>query len=293
MESLARNHPFHDGNKRIAVNASLTFLIVNGYQVLLDEKQAFSFIFELFESNKFTFAKLEPWLRENVYSSDEEPYAASTAMKSCLDALEELLFARQKLSDSLDKRNEEMSAITSSLTTEDSSVSIKSHKQWMLLTQRMTALFKRVTLDINDYSHQISSGGSKFLEGWATSVQWVEEVVPIIGDRNRLNNLLRLVQTFRTALFETRSKVRFLPENLYPLWEIGSDLPSALNSGQDSLDRMYKQFTIVFNDMKQSIGSCRNSHDAFDEQLAITSHSCDHLIDLVDTKLKELEAQGE
>jgi death-on-curing protein len=33
MESLANNHPFLDGNKRIAFAAAHTFLLVNGYDL--------------------------------------------------------------------------------------------------------------------------------------------------------------------------------------------------------------------------------------------------------------------
>lgn len=33
LESLGKNHPFIDGNKRIAVLASFVFLEINGYEV--------------------------------------------------------------------------------------------------------------------------------------------------------------------------------------------------------------------------------------------------------------------
>jgi len=33
MESLANNHPFLDGNKRVAFAAAHTFLLVNGYDL--------------------------------------------------------------------------------------------------------------------------------------------------------------------------------------------------------------------------------------------------------------------
>jgi death on curing protein len=66
MESLGGNHAFVDGNKRIAVTAAFTFLMVNGYEVQLAENQAYDFIVGLLETQSFKFDKLEPWIRENV-----------------------------------------------------------------------------------------------------------------------------------------------------------------------------------------------------------------------------------
>ena len=66
MESLAVNHPFVDGNKRIAAHAAFTFLIANGYEILLDSQQAFDFFYELFETNQISYERIEPWIRANV-----------------------------------------------------------------------------------------------------------------------------------------------------------------------------------------------------------------------------------
>ena len=66
MESLGGNHAFIDGNKRIAVTATFTFLMVNGYDVNLDDKQAYDFIMSLLETNSFKFEELELWIRANV-----------------------------------------------------------------------------------------------------------------------------------------------------------------------------------------------------------------------------------
>src|SRR5690606_31724565 len=40
---LGRNHPFVDGNKRTAVVASLTFLLINGYMLTADDGTLYSF----------------------------------------------------------------------------------------------------------------------------------------------------------------------------------------------------------------------------------------------------------
>lgn len=73
MESLGGNHPFIDGNKRIAVTASFTFLMINGYETLFDDDKAFEFITGLLESNRFSFSNLEPWIRENVKPPQGNP----------------------------------------------------------------------------------------------------------------------------------------------------------------------------------------------------------------------------
>ena len=65
MESLGGNHPFIDGNKRIAVTAAFVFLAMNGYDVNVEEGTAYEFINGLLNAHEFSFARLEPWLRKH------------------------------------------------------------------------------------------------------------------------------------------------------------------------------------------------------------------------------------
>src|SRR5688572_18444296 len=65
-ESLTQNHPFVDGNKRIAFAALVVFLDINGRHLNATPTEAESFIFGLFEQGHFEFDYLEPWLRANV-----------------------------------------------------------------------------------------------------------------------------------------------------------------------------------------------------------------------------------
>ncbi len=65
-ESLAQNHAFIDGNKRVAFAAMYTFLAVNGVQLAADAQETYDFIAALYEANQFRFDKLVPWLREHV-----------------------------------------------------------------------------------------------------------------------------------------------------------------------------------------------------------------------------------
>ena len=65
-ESLAQNHPFIDGNKRVAFAVTYTFLEINGTWLTADADATYAFIAGLYETNSFDFAHLNDWLRENV-----------------------------------------------------------------------------------------------------------------------------------------------------------------------------------------------------------------------------------
>lgn len=66
MESLAMNHPFVDGNKRVAFFATDVFLRLNGYYIECDNEEAYHFFINLFNTNNFKFDKLLDWLQERV-----------------------------------------------------------------------------------------------------------------------------------------------------------------------------------------------------------------------------------
>ena len=63
MESLAVNHPFLDGNKRIAFAASHVFLQINGWQLKRPPTQIYGEMMKMFEAGQFDIAHLDPWLR--------------------------------------------------------------------------------------------------------------------------------------------------------------------------------------------------------------------------------------
>ncbi|MYH63135.1 MAG: type II toxin-antitoxin system death-on-curing family toxin [Caldilineaceae bacterium SB0675_bin_29] len=66
MESLANNHPFVDGNKRVAFFVTDVFLRLNGQYIDCDSLEAFEFFMRLFETNSFRYAALLPWLEAKV-----------------------------------------------------------------------------------------------------------------------------------------------------------------------------------------------------------------------------------
>ena len=63
MESLAINHPFVDGNKRIAFAAADVFLRINGGRLQRAPLQIYAEMMQMFESGTFDIAHLDPWLR--------------------------------------------------------------------------------------------------------------------------------------------------------------------------------------------------------------------------------------
>ena len=69
-ESLSQNHPFVDGNKRVAVTTMAAFLRVNGYRLEFDDMEAFSFLVGLYEMGTLRFKELDAWLRQHAVVAD-------------------------------------------------------------------------------------------------------------------------------------------------------------------------------------------------------------------------------
>ncbi len=63
MESLAINHPFVDGNKRVAFAATDVFLRINGYHIRMDPMKAHAALIRLFESQQFDLKHIDAVLR--------------------------------------------------------------------------------------------------------------------------------------------------------------------------------------------------------------------------------------
>ena len=71
LESLAMNHPFVDGNKRVAFGAADIFLRMNGSFIDCDSEEAHAHFMRLFDTNTFRFAELAEWLRQHVRPLDD------------------------------------------------------------------------------------------------------------------------------------------------------------------------------------------------------------------------------
>jgi len=62
---ICKNHPFLDGNKRVALVAMDTFLQKNGYEISASEKDVYEVIMKLASGN-LTKADLTGWLEVNI-----------------------------------------------------------------------------------------------------------------------------------------------------------------------------------------------------------------------------------
>jgi death-on-curing protein len=62
---IARNHPFVDGNKRTALVASRTFLLINDYQITASKEDRLNTFLGL-AAGTITEAELAAWFRANA-----------------------------------------------------------------------------------------------------------------------------------------------------------------------------------------------------------------------------------
>ncbi len=66
LESLVQNHPFVDGNKRVAFAVVDVSLRINGYSITADSKAIYDHMIKLVEARAFDMEQLVPWLQEIV-----------------------------------------------------------------------------------------------------------------------------------------------------------------------------------------------------------------------------------
>lgn len=69
FESLVMNHPFIDGNKRVAFFTTDVFLRLNGYKLTVDNYQAYDFLISLLESNTCSYDNLLPWVKKYCFKT--------------------------------------------------------------------------------------------------------------------------------------------------------------------------------------------------------------------------------
>ena len=68
LESLAMNHPFVDGNKRVALGAVEVFLMLNDHEIVGESMAIHRHFIKLFEAGKFRLTELESYLRPKIRS---------------------------------------------------------------------------------------------------------------------------------------------------------------------------------------------------------------------------------
>jgi len=66
FESLILNHPFVDGNKRVAFFSTDVFLRLNGYKLEAEAEPTYAFLMNLFEAGTCDFEHLLPWIQTSL-----------------------------------------------------------------------------------------------------------------------------------------------------------------------------------------------------------------------------------
>ena len=66
FESLLMNHPFVDGNKRVAFFATDVFLRLNGWKLAVEADAAHAFLIGSLERRECDFDRLLVWIREQL-----------------------------------------------------------------------------------------------------------------------------------------------------------------------------------------------------------------------------------
>ena len=67
MESLARNHPFVDGNKRTAITSAAVFLGINGHRLYATQKELERFTLSV-AVGRFQFDDIAAWFNKWIAS---------------------------------------------------------------------------------------------------------------------------------------------------------------------------------------------------------------------------------
>lgn len=66
MESLANNHPFLNGNKRVAFDASHPFVLMNGFTIEADPEETYAFMVGAIAEGRFRFPVILDWLNAHI-----------------------------------------------------------------------------------------------------------------------------------------------------------------------------------------------------------------------------------
>lgn len=69
MDSLIRNHPFVDGNKRTGIASTALFLVINGYRLVASNAEFEKFTIEVARS-QHTLDEISTWLEAYARSMD-------------------------------------------------------------------------------------------------------------------------------------------------------------------------------------------------------------------------------
>lgn len=66
LQSLTQNHPFVDGNKRVAFATTAIFLRMNGFRLKVDADNGESFIIKILIQKKASLEVISAWLEKHM-----------------------------------------------------------------------------------------------------------------------------------------------------------------------------------------------------------------------------------
>ena len=72
FESILMNHPFVDGNERVAFFATDVFLRLNGWKLEVEAPKAYSLLIGLLESGECDFERLSSWIQTSVTANERQ-----------------------------------------------------------------------------------------------------------------------------------------------------------------------------------------------------------------------------
>ena len=73
LQSLAQNHPFVDGNKRVAIALPIIFLKLNGYKLRLDPDEAEDFLVNEVIQKRCGLEEIQTWLESHLTKIKSSP----------------------------------------------------------------------------------------------------------------------------------------------------------------------------------------------------------------------------
>lgn len=65
MYGINQGHPFLDGNKRTAFEVSKIFLLANGFQLNIEEREAEEFLVKMAQPERLSINEVEIWIKEH------------------------------------------------------------------------------------------------------------------------------------------------------------------------------------------------------------------------------------
>ena len=65
LESIIKNHPFNDGNKRLGYTLCRLILLNNGIDIIADEGEKYDFIIQIAE-NKIEYTEIVDWVKNHA-----------------------------------------------------------------------------------------------------------------------------------------------------------------------------------------------------------------------------------